>query len=66
MEAYSHLTEWKSLQYCSTVNIDETTPPDLEKMWSEAVYQVTEGYASSSCSDIFGFFSIKPADVILC
>ncbi|XP_071387705.1 DNA-dependent protein kinase catalytic subunit [Centroberyx affinis] len=39
MEAYSHLTEWKSLQYCSTVNIDENSPPNLEKMWSEPVYQ---------------------------
>ncbi|XP_062235399.1 DNA-dependent protein kinase catalytic subunit [Platichthys flesus] len=39
MEAYSHLTEWKSLQYCSTVSIDESSPPDLEKMWSEPLYQ---------------------------
>ncbi|XP_044032842.1 DNA-dependent protein kinase catalytic subunit isoform X2 [Siniperca chuatsi] len=39
MEAYSHLTEWKSLQYCSTVNIDENSPPDLERMWSEPLYQ---------------------------
>ncbi|KAM4606662.1 DNA-dependent protein kinase catalytic subunit [Polymixia lowei] len=39
MEAYSNLTEWKSLQYCSTVNIDENATPDLEKMWSEPVYQ---------------------------
>lgn len=41
MEAYSHLTEWKSLQYCSTVYIDEASPPDLQRMWSEPVYQVT-------------------------
>lgn len=40
MEAYSHLTEWKSLQYCSTVYIDESSPPNLEKMWSEPLYQV--------------------------
>nr|XP_046226723.1 DNA-dependent protein kinase catalytic subunit isoform X2 [Scatophagus argus] len=39
MEAYSHLTEWKSLQYCSTVYIDEASPPDLEKMWSEPLHQ---------------------------
>lgn len=41
MEAYNQLTEWKSLQYCSTVYIDENTPPNLEKMWSEPLYQVT-------------------------
>lgn len=40
MDAYSHLTEWKSLQYCSTVNIDENSPPNLEMMWSEPLYQV--------------------------
>lgn len=40
MKAYSHLTEWKSLQYCSTVNIDESSPPNLEKMWLEPLYQV--------------------------
>ncbi|XP_068160133.1 DNA-dependent protein kinase catalytic subunit [Antennarius striatus] len=39
MEAYSHLTEWKSLQYCSTVYIDESTPPNLDKIWSEPLYQ---------------------------
>ncbi|KAK2858626.1 hypothetical protein Q5P01_003246 [Channa striata] len=39
MEAYSNLTEWKSLQYCSTVYIDETSPPDLERMWSEPLHQ---------------------------
>ncbi|KAM8881271.1 DNA-dependent protein kinase catalytic subunit [Synchiropus picturatus] len=39
MEAYSNLTEWKSLQYCSTVCIDESSPPNLEKMWSEPLYQ---------------------------
>ncbi|KAM9839260.1 DNA-dependent protein kinase catalytic subunit [Aulostomus maculatus] len=39
MEAYSHLTEWKSLQYCSTINIDESSPPNLEKMWVEPIYQ---------------------------
>lgn len=48
MEAYSHLTEWKSLQYCSTVYIDENTPPDLDKMWSEPLYQVTERDVSQS------------------
>lgn len=41
MEAYSHLTEWKSLQYCSTVYIDEASPPNLQRMWAEPVYQVT-------------------------
>ncbi|XP_072306662.1 DNA-dependent protein kinase catalytic subunit [Eucyclogobius newberryi] len=39
MEAYSHLTEWASLQYCSTVCIDEASPPDLEKMWAEPYHQ---------------------------
>ncbi|KAK7881228.1 hypothetical protein WMY93_029637 [Mugilogobius chulae] len=39
MEAYSHLTEWASLQYCSTVYIDEASPPDLEKMWAEPYNQ---------------------------
>lgn len=39
MDAYSHLTDWKSLQYCSTVNIDETSPPNLDRMWSEPFYQ---------------------------
>lgn len=40
MEAYNHLMEWKSLQYCSTVYIDEDSPPDLEKMWAEPLHQV--------------------------
>uniref|UniRef100_A0A665X102 DNA-dependent protein kinase catalytic subunit n=1 Tax=Echeneis naucrates TaxID=173247 RepID=A0A665X102_ECHNA len=39
MEAYSHLTEWKSLQYCSTVYLDENSPPNLDRMWSEPLHQ---------------------------
>ena len=42
MEAYSHLTEWKSLQYCSTLNIDDSEQPDLDKMWAEPYYQVLQ------------------------
>ncbi|XP_029955282.1 DNA-dependent protein kinase catalytic subunit [Salarias fasciatus] len=39
MEAYNHLTEWKSLQYCAILNIDDNSPPDLDKMWTDPVYQ---------------------------
>ncbi|CAN9506484.1 unnamed protein product [Ophioblennius macclurei] len=39
MEAYNHLTEWKPLQYCATINIDENTPPNLDNMWSDPVFQ---------------------------
>uniref|UniRef100_A0A8C7SL94 DNA-dependent protein kinase catalytic subunit n=1 Tax=Oncorhynchus mykiss TaxID=8022 RepID=A0A8C7SL94_ONCMY len=41
LEAYSHLTEWKSLQYCSIVNIDHEQPVNLDKMWAEPFYQET-------------------------
>ncbi|KAM9553657.1 DNA-dependent protein kinase catalytic subunit [Salvelinus alpinus] len=41
LEAYSHLTEWKSLQYCSIVNIDQEQPVNLDKMWAEPFYQET-------------------------
>uniref|UniRef100_A0A4W5N3K6 DNA-dependent protein kinase catalytic subunit n=1 Tax=Hucho hucho TaxID=62062 RepID=A0A4W5N3K6_9TELE len=41
LEAYSHLTEWKSLQYCSIVNIDQNQPVILDKMWAEPFYQET-------------------------
>ncbi|MEQ2271556.1 hypothetical protein XENORESO_006021, partial [Xenotaenia resolanae] len=39
MESYNQLTEWKSLQYCSTVYLDENSPPNLDRMWSEPFYQ---------------------------
>ncbi|XP_062986775.1 DNA-dependent protein kinase catalytic subunit [Elgaria multicarinata webbii] len=39
LECYNHLTEWKSLEYCSTVNIDNEQPPDLNKAWSDPFYQ---------------------------
>ncbi|XP_058131499.1 DNA-dependent protein kinase catalytic subunit [Dasypus novemcinctus] len=41
LDCYNHLTEWKSLAYCSTVNVDSESPPDLNKMWSEPFYQET-------------------------
>uniref|UniRef100_A0A8D0GIE8 DNA-dependent protein kinase catalytic subunit n=1 Tax=Sphenodon punctatus TaxID=8508 RepID=A0A8D0GIE8_SPHPU len=41
LECYNHLTEWRSLEYCSTVNIDSGEPPDLSKTWSDPFYQET-------------------------
>ncbi|XP_042320371.1 DNA-dependent protein kinase catalytic subunit [Sceloporus undulatus] len=39
LECYNCLTEWKSLEYCSTINIDNEQPPDLNKTWSDPFYQ---------------------------
>uniref|UniRef100_A0A8C0EHT4 DNA-dependent protein kinase catalytic subunit n=1 Tax=Bubo bubo TaxID=30461 RepID=A0A8C0EHT4_BUBBB len=41
LECYDHLTEWKSLEYCATVNIDSGKPPDLSKTWNDPFYQET-------------------------
>ncbi|XP_062335709.1 DNA-dependent protein kinase catalytic subunit [Osmerus eperlanus] len=41
LEAYNHLGEWKSLHYCSTVNIDENSPVNLENMWNDSFFQET-------------------------
>ncbi|KAG8442079.1 hypothetical protein GDO86_011029, partial [Hymenochirus boettgeri] len=41
LDCYNHLTEWKSLEYCSIVNIDSSKPPDLNKMWNDPFYQET-------------------------
>ncbi|XP_075444614.1 LOW QUALITY PROTEIN: DNA-dependent protein kinase catalytic subunit [Ascaphus truei] len=41
LECYNHLTEWKPLEYCATMNIDDRKPPDLSKMWSDSFYQET-------------------------
>ncbi|XP_054840598.1 DNA-dependent protein kinase catalytic subunit [Eublepharis macularius] len=41
LECYNHLTEWKSLEYCSTINIDDKQPPDLNKTWCNPFYQET-------------------------
>lgn len=54
MEAYNHLMEWKSLQYCSTVYIDEASPPDLEKMWAEPLHQVYFSKHVQLCKSRYG------------
>ncbi|XP_038665232.1 DNA-dependent protein kinase catalytic subunit isoform X1 [Scyliorhinus canicula] len=41
LECYSHLTEWKSLEYCSTVNISDKTLANLEEIWTDPFYQET-------------------------
>ncbi|KAM4865347.1 DNA-dependent protein kinase catalytic subunit [Thomomys bottae] len=41
LDCYNQLSEWKSLEYCSTASIDNENPPDLSKMWNEAFYQET-------------------------
>ncbi|XP_027746012.1 DNA-dependent protein kinase catalytic subunit isoform X2 [Empidonax traillii] len=41
LECYDHLTNWKALEYCATVNIDSGKPPDLSKTWSDPFFQET-------------------------
>ncbi|XP_054250756.1 DNA-dependent protein kinase catalytic subunit [Indicator indicator] len=41
LECYDHLTEWKSLEYCATMNIDSGKPPDLSKTWDDPFFQET-------------------------
>uniref|UniRef100_A0A8C7C4I0 DNA-dependent protein kinase catalytic subunit n=1 Tax=Neovison vison TaxID=452646 RepID=A0A8C7C4I0_NEOVI len=41
LDCYNQLAEWKSLAYCSIVSVDNESPPDLNKMWSEPFYQET-------------------------
>ncbi|XP_006880480.1 PREDICTED: DNA-dependent protein kinase catalytic subunit-like isoform X2 [Elephantulus edwardii] len=41
LDCYNHLTEWKSLAYCSTASVDSKHPPDLSNMWAEPFYQET-------------------------
>ncbi|KAM6171214.1 DNA-dependent protein kinase catalytic subunit isoform 3-T3 [Erethizon dorsatum] len=41
LDCYNLLSEWKSLEYCSTASVDSENPPDLSKMWSEPFYQET-------------------------
>ncbi|ETE68703.1 DNA-dependent protein kinase catalytic subunit, partial [Ophiophagus hannah] len=48
LECYNHLTEWKSLEYCSTVNIDNGQPADLNKIWSNQFYQAYLPYVIRS------------------
>ena len=40
LDCYNQLSEWKSLEYCSTASADGEGTPDLSKMWSEPFYQV--------------------------
>ncbi|XP_078611931.1 DNA-dependent protein kinase catalytic subunit-like isoform X2 [Branchiostoma floridae x Branchiostoma japonicum] len=39
LQCYDHLTQWKNLYEVSTVNIDDDTPPDLDKMWDDTYFQ---------------------------
>ncbi|XP_017686738.1 PREDICTED: DNA-dependent protein kinase catalytic subunit isoform X2 [Lepidothrix coronata] len=41
LECYDHLTDWKALEYCATVNIDSGKPPDLSKTWNDPFFQET-------------------------
>ncbi|KAJ7402013.1 hypothetical protein BTVI_90061 [Pitangus sulphuratus] len=41
LECYDHLTNWKALEYCATVNIDSGKPPDLSKTWNDPFFQET-------------------------
>ncbi|XP_077979786.1 DNA-dependent protein kinase catalytic subunit-like [Glandiceps talaboti] len=39
LQCYEQLTNWNKLEECATVNIDDNSPADLEKIWSDTYYQ---------------------------
>ncbi|GAB1300036.1 DNA-dependent protein kinase catalytic subunit [Apodemus speciosus] len=41
LDCYNNLSEWKGLEYCSTVSISSENSLDLSKIWSEPFYQET-------------------------
>uniref|UniRef100_A0A672TW15 DNA-dependent protein kinase catalytic subunit n=1 Tax=Strigops habroptila TaxID=2489341 RepID=A0A672TW15_STRHB len=41
LECYDHLTDWKFLEHCATINIDSGKPPDLSKTWNDPFFQET-------------------------
>lgn len=41
LDCYNNLSDWKELEYSSTVNIGSENSPDLSKMWSKPFYQET-------------------------
>ncbi|XP_064405997.1 DNA-dependent protein kinase catalytic subunit-like isoform X2 [Halichondria panicea] len=42
LQCYSHLTEWTELEAAALVNVDESTPPKLDKLWDDNYF--TEHY----------------------
>lgn len=61
LECYDHLTMWKSLEYCATVNIDSGKPPDLNKTWNDPFFQVFRNYFV----DIAPFLSLQGCSTVL-
>jgi DNA-dependent protein kinase catalytic subunit len=39
LNCYDHLLRWKDLQDAVEVNIDDTSPPKLDKLWEDSYYQ---------------------------
>ncbi|XP_070581112.1 DNA-dependent protein kinase catalytic subunit-like [Ptychodera flava] len=39
LQCYAQLTNWEKLEECSTVNLDDSDPPDLQKIWTDTYYQ---------------------------
>ncbi len=41
LQCYSHLTEWTELEAAALVNVDESTPPKLDKLWDDNYFTVS-------------------------
>ena len=40
LQCCANLSQWENLETFSTENIDDKSPPDLNKMWEDSYYQV--------------------------
>ena len=39
-QCLANLARWEDLEQCTVGNIDDTNPPDLDKVWTDTFFQV--------------------------
>lgn len=42
-QCLANLARWQDLEQCTVENIDDTNPPDLDKVWTDTFFQVRFG-----------------------
>lgn len=55
-QCLANLARWEDLEQCTVENIDDTNPPDLDKVWTDTFFQVRFTEKKVSCALFFFFF----------
>lgn len=51
-QCLANLARWQDLEQCTVESIDDTNPPDLDRVWTDTFFQVMFAEKTVSCKQL--------------